>query len=164
MLRRASFGAASKQMTCCAVSRWPSICADRARISRVASSGRKRSSRRSKKAAALALFIVGMPASASRQRQGDAEQGAMAGLALQGDGAAVRVDQLLGDEQSQSQAAAAVMLHHALEGVEDAFLVLAADADAVVAHFDDGAVLRRRQADFHRLAFARAQGVADQVD
>jgi hypothetical protein len=46
----------------------------------------------------------------------------------------------------------------------NAFLVARIDADAVVAHFDDGAVLRMAQADFHGLALAVAHGVADQVD
>ncbi|MNK78538.1 hypothetical protein D3C87_981730 [compost metagenome] len=55
-------------------------------------------------------------------------------------------------------------MHDALERVENAFLVACVDTDAMVAHFDDGAVLRVRQADFHGLALAVAHGVADQVD
>ena len=76
----------------------------------------------------------------------------------------MRIDQLLGDEQAQAQPACAVLVHDALESVEDAFLIARIDADAMVAHFDDGAVLRVRQADFHGLALAVAHGVADQVD
>src|SRR3546814_1619384 len=91
------------------------------------------------------------------QRQQHAEQRALAFLALHLNAPVVRTDDLVGDEQTQSQAGAAFAAFGTYELAEDALQTLRADADAVVAHLDAGAVCTRHDTDVHRLASPVAQ-------
>src|SRR5687767_6473217 len=64
----------------------------------------------------------------------DDEAGALAGLALDADRAAMRLDDLPRDVQAEAEAAVGARRDRPLEAVEDPVELLGRDADAVVAH------------------------------
>ena len=81
-----------------------------------------------------------------QQRQPEVEHGALALLALDLDGGAVRVQDALHDGQAQADAAEAARggAVHLVEAVEDLADLVARDADAAVADADLGRRAARR--------------------
>src|SRR5437763_6423682 len=97
------------------------------------------------------------------ERQVDKERRALARLALDADVAAVRVDDLLGDEEPEAQPAVLAHRHRAGESLEDPGLLFLRDADAVVGHLDARAQALAADLDLDRLATAVLDGVDHQI-
>src|ERR1041385_5407624 len=98
--------------------------------------------------------------------QREPERGALAGLGLDADAAAVELDDALADGQADAGAGVLVAAVQALEDLEDAVEVARLDADAVVLDGDAPAARPRLGRDLDAagpVAGAELEGVADEV-
>ena len=88
----------------------------------------------------------------------------VAGRALDRDRAAERVDDLLDDPETETDAAVVAAGRGPLEAAEDALVIVGRDAEAPIADRDDARVVAAASsADVDRLAVAVLDGVRDQV-
>ena len=85
------------------------------------------------------------------------------GLAFDSDRSAERLDDLLDDPETETDAAIVAAGRGALEAPEDAFVVVGGDAQAPIADRDDRAVVLARDADVDRLAVAVLDGIRQEV-
>src|SRR6185369_6048987 len=119
-----------------------------------------------RRARVVRIAVIDGDARLRARRQKDAKDAAAAARILDGDLAAVRLDQLLDDRQANARAARAGVHRRAplLEAAEQALLQIVVDADAGVAHGDGDAAGIFRELDVDRAARRRElDGVGDEV-
>src|SRR5437879_6431752 len=96
-------------------------------------------------------------------RQAHGEGGAEAAVAVDGDGAAVRLYDLTHDPQTEAEAAEMLQRRHPLEALEDAPLRLLGDADAVIGDANQRLLFVAADLDLDGPPVAVLDGVAHQV-
>ena len=104
-------------------------------------------------------FVPGL-----KDRQGDGESGAFALLAFEGDVAAVEFDAAFDDGKAEPGAGNAAGILTAMKGFEEPIPIGGGNAQAFVAHSEDGVAVPSREAELHWLARGRIlHGIGEQV-